>query len=278
MPACERLQALSPSQSSDAALLEVLSRSDLDVVGRLADASNLAVLVRVGADGPYAIYKPVLGERPLWDFPDGTLAGREVACYLISAAGGWDVVPPTVLRSGPNGLGSLQLWVGDPGEEPEFPVDLVAPQQVPTGWLRVLRGENELGEPVVVVHEDSASARSVAAFDVLINNSDRKGSHLVRDGGRLRGFDHGVSLHAEPKLRTVLWGFAGEPLPDGELARIAAVCELVEDEDSALRVDLDGLLTTNEVAALLVRGRTLLHRAAYPMPSGQWPAIPWPPL
>lgn len=259
-------------------MLEALSRDDLQVVGRLADASNLAVLVRVGADGPYAIYKPVLGERPLWDFPDGTLAGREVACYLISAAGGWDVVPPTVLRSGPNGLGSVQQWVGDPGGEPQFPVDLVAPQQVPRGWLAVLRGENELGEPVVVVHEDSAGTRSVAAFDALVNNSDRKGSHLVCDGARLRGFDHGVSLHAEPKLRTVLWGFAGEPLPDADLARIATVCELVEDEDSTLRVGLDALLTIGEVAALLARGRTLLDRATYPMPSGQWPAIPWPPL
>ncbi|WP_344193200.1 SCO1664 family protein [Pedococcus aerophilus] len=255
-----------------------MSREDLEVVGRLSDASNFAVLVRVGVDGPWAIYKPVQGERPLWDFPDGTLAGREVACYLISAAGGWDVVPPTVLRSGPNGLGSVQQWVGDPGEEPEHPVDLVAPKEVPQGWLPVLRGENELGQPVVVVHEDSESARSVAAFDALINNSDRKGSHLVRDGGRLRGFDHGVSLHVEPKLRTVLWGFAGDPLPEVELSRIATVCALVEDEDSALRADLDALLTINEVAALLGRGRRLLDRAAYPVPSGQWPAIPWPPL
>ncbi|WP_406833234.1 SCO1664 family protein [Pedococcus sp. KACC 23699] len=274
----ERLQALSPSQPAEAVLLDVLSREDLEVVGRIADASNFAVLVRVGEDGPYAIYKPVQGERPLWDFPDGTLAGREVACYLISAAGGWDVVPPTVLRSGPQGLGSVQAWVGDPGDEPKHPVDVVAPGKVPSGWLPVLRGENELGEPVVVVHEDSAPARSVAAFDALVNNSDRKGSHLVRDGDRLRGFDHGVSLHMEPKLRTVLWGFAGDPLPDAELARIAAVCDLLEDEESELRVDLDALLTINEVAALLRRGRRLLDRAAYPMPSGQWPAIPWPPL
>ena len=129
-------------------------------------------------------------------------------------------------------------------------------------------------QPVVVARRD----HPVAVFDAVINNSDRKGSHLVRDGGRLRGFDHGVSLHEEPKLRTVLWGFAGDPLPEAELARITSVCDLLEDEDSELRVDLDALLTINEVAALLGRGRRLLDRAAYPMPSGQWPAIPWPPF
>jgi uncharacterized repeat protein (TIGR03843 family) len=278
LPSRERLQALSPSQPGEADLLEVLTREDLEVLGRIADASNLAVLVRAGVGGPYAVYKPVMGERPLWDFPDGTLAGREVAAYLISAAGGFDVVPPTVLRSGPQGIGSVQRWVGDPTDEPEHPVDVVGPREVPTGWLPVLRGENELGEPVVVVHEDSPSARTVAAFDALINNSDRKGSHLVRDEGRLRGFDHGVSLHEEPKLRTVLWGFAGEPIAEADLARIAAVVALVEDEEASLRAELDSLLTLREVAALVGRGRRLLDRAAYPVPSGQWPAIPWPPL
>lgn len=248
------------------------------VLGALADASNLALLVRLGDGGPLAIYKPVVGERPLWDFPDGSLAAREVAAHLISAAGGWDVVPETVLRDGPRGPGSVQRWVGDPQTQPEYVVDVVAPDAVPGGWLPVLRGEDERGRPVVVVHEDSAQVRGVAAFDAVINNSDRKGSHLVREGERLRGFDHGVSLHQDDKLRTVLWGFAGQPLSSSDLSRIALVRDALRDATSALHSSLAALLTPAEVTALEARCATLLDRAAYPLPSGEWPAIPWPPL
>jgi uncharacterized repeat protein (TIGR03843 family) len=249
------------------------------VLGALADASNLALLVRLEDDeGPLAIYKPIRGERPLWDFPDGSLAAREVAAHLISTTGGWDVVPETVLRDGPRGPGSVQRWVGDPETPPDHVVDLVAPDAVPQGWLAVLRGEDERGRPVLVVHEDSPVVRAVAAFDAVINNSDRKGSHLVREGDRLRGFDHGVSLHEEPKLRTVLWGFAGQPLPDDDLARITRVGDALADGGSLLRAGLAPLLTPGEVTALRARCAALLDHAAYPVPSGDWPAIPWPPL
>lgn len=251
----------------------------MEVLGRLVDASNLALLVRVGGvDGTLAIYKPVAGERPLWDFPDGTLAAREVAAWLVSSTGGWDIVPETVLRTGPHGTGSIQRWVGDPESEPEYAVTLVRPGEVPPGWLPVLEGEDQSGRPVVLVHEDSPGTRAVAAFDAVINNSDRKGSHLVREGGALRGFDHGVSLHEEDKLRTVFWGFAGQPLAAGELARIEAVHDAAVDGSSALRSRLDELLSPAEVAALVQRCRALLDDAAYPRPSGAWPAIPWPPL
>jgi uncharacterized repeat protein (TIGR03843 family) len=260
-------------------MLRVLEEADVEVLGRLADASNLALLVRLdGADGPLAIYKPVRGERPLWDFPEGTLAAREVAAFVISATGGWDVVPETVLRAGPHGTGSLQRWVGDPEVDPEHPVDVVPPNAIPEGWLPVLHGEDTRGRPVVVVHEDSTALRGVAAFDAVINNSDRKGSHLVREGSALRGFDHGVSLHEEAKLRTVLWGFAGQPLPDLELERITRVLRAIEDGTSDLRGRLDPLITAAEVAALEARCRSLLDHAAYPVPSGEWPAIPWPPI
>lgn len=249
------------------------------MLGALADASNLALLVRLEDDeGPLAIYKPIRGERPLWDFPDGSLAAREVAAHLISSAGGWDVVPETVLRDGPRGPGSVQRWVGDPADEPDLVVDLVAPDDVPPGWLAVLRGEDQLGRPVVVVHEDSPVVRSVAAFDAVINNSDRKGTHLVREGDRLRGFDHGVSLHEDPKLRTVLWGFAGQPFADEDLARITTVRDALSDPRSSLRAGLAPLLTPVEVTALRARCAALLDHAAYPVPSGDWPAIPWPPL
>jgi uncharacterized repeat protein (TIGR03843 family) len=258
---------------------DLLGEADLAVLGALADASNLALLVRLGSEaGPLAIYKPISGERPLWDFPDGSLAAREVAAYLVSASGGWDIVPRTVLRDGPHGPGSVQRWVGDPTIEPEYPVDVVAPDAVPTGWVPVLRGENAEGEPVVVVHEDSLALRAVAAFDAVINNSDRKGSHLVRDDSAVRGFDHGVSFHEDEKLRTVLWGFAGQPLAETDLERITVVHDALTDDESALRQSLTPLLTTRELRALTARCRTLLDHPAYPRPSGQWPAIPWPPL
>jgi uncharacterized repeat protein (TIGR03843 family) len=260
-------------------MLRVLEEADVDVLGRLADASNLALLVRVGgAEGPLAIYKPVLGERPLWDFPEGTLAAREVAAFVISATGGWDVVPETVLRAGPHGPGSLQRWVGDPEVDPEHPVDVVAPNAIPEGWLPVLHGEDPEGRPLVVVHEDSTAVRAVASFDAVINNSDRKGSHLVREGGDLRGFDHGVSLHEDAKLRTVLWGFAGEPLGAVELERISRVLGSLEDGTSDLRAGLDTLITAAEVAALEARCHSLLDHGEYPRPSGEWPSIPWPPI
>lgn len=251
----------------------------MEVHGRLVDASNLALLVTVGGDdGLLAIYKPVAGERPLWDFPDGTLAAREVAAWLLSSTGGWDIVPETVLRTGPHGVGSLQRWVGDPDAEPEYAVTLVPPGKVPAGWLPVLEGQDGSGRPVVLVHEDSPGTRAVAAFDAVINNSDRKGSHLVREGGALRGFDHGVSLHEEDKLRTVFWGFAGQPLPADEIARISTVHDAAVDGSSELRSQLDELLSAAEVAALIERCRALLDDPAYPRPSGSWPAIPWPPL
>lgn len=224
-----------------------------------------------------AIYKPVAGERPLWDFPDGTLAGRETAAFLVSEAGGWGVVPETVLRQGPRGPGSLQRWVGDPDEPPEYVVDVVPPDAIPRGWLPVLRGEGEDGDPVVVVHEDSPAVALVAAFDAVINNSDRKGSHLVREGGAVRGFDHGVSLHTDDKLRTVLWGFAGRALPAEEVDRLRRV-ELALAEGSALEDSLCEHLTIAEVAALRRRVRRLLELPAYPLPGHGWPSIPWPPL
>ena len=186
-------------------------------------------------------------------------------------------MPETVLRQGPRGPGSLQRWVGDPGEAPDYVVDVVAPDAVPHGWLPVLRGEGEDGGPVVVVHEDSPAVALVAAFDAVINNSDRKGSHLVREGGAVRGFDHGVSLHTEDKLRTVLWGFAGRPLPDDEVDRLRRV-EAALAEGSDLEESLCEHLTIAEVGALRRRVRRLLELPAYPLPGHGWPSIPWPPL
>src|SRR5690606_29456764 len=148
--------------------------------------------------------KPVAGERPLWDFPDGTLAGREVASSLVSDALGWDVVPPTILRDGPHGLGMVQVWCGgDPGQAP---VDRVTAGQVRPCYCHVLEGLDGRYRPVALVHERSAALRRMAIFDVVVNNSDRKGGHVLPMSWSHRyGVDHCLTFHTDPKLRTVLW-------------------------------------------------------------------------
>ena len=200
----------------------------MDITGRLVDASNATLFGTANADGVElkCVYKPVRGERPLWDFPDGTLAGREVATFLISEAAGFDVVPHTVLRDGPFGPGMVQVWV-DTEDEREL-VDVCPPAEVPTGWIGVLRARGERGRPAVLVHADTPALRRMAAFDVVVNNADRKGGHvLAGTDGHLYGVDHGLTLHVEDKLRTVLWGWVGQPLPGdvveaaGEAARRA---------------------------------------------------------
>ena len=179
-------------------------------------ASNATFVGRVG--GVTVVYKPVAGERPLWDFPDGTLAARERAAYLVSEALGWDVVPPTVLRNGPHGPGMVQLWrEPDEGEEP---VRVVRSGERRPGWLHVFDGVDERDRAVSLVHEDTAALRRMAVFDVVVNNADRKGGHVLpMAGGHRYGVDHGVSFHTDPKLRTVLWGWAGRAARGGRDGR-----------------------------------------------------------
>lgn len=284
-----------------------LTRADLTVVGRLGQASNAVFLVRLdlGKDGvayaAHAIYKPVRGERPLWDFPDGQLAHREVAAYLISAAGGWDLVPATVLRDGPFGEGSVQHWVTPPpydtGDEfddnglDELDVEesfddastdimIVPVGDVPNGYLSVLSGRLPNGSPVQVAHADTDGLAAMAVLDAVLNNSDRKGSHVLRDAaGGLWGVDHGVSLHVEDKLRTVLWGWEGEPIRAADLARLDRLARaLAEAGGDSLRQQLGPLLTSEEVGALADRVEVLRRARRYPRPPRGWPSVPWPPL
>ncbi|HET7661593.1 MAG TPA: SCO1664 family protein [Oryzihumus sp.] len=266
-------------------MLELLTLGEIEVQGRLVDASNLALLTTVEHAGrtAHAMYKPVRGERPLWDFPEGTLAGRETAAWVVSEAGGWGVVPPTVLREGPLGPGSVQLWIG-PAEEDvdlsaqEALIDVVPRSRVRPGWLPVFEGETHEGEPVVVVHADRPDLASTAVLDAAINNADRKGSHLRLEAGSLWGFDHGVSFNVEPKLRTVLWGWMGQPLPERDLERLGRLSAELDAESSAVRTALAPLLTVEEVEALRARVSRLLGRGRFPRPGGAWPAVPWPPL
>ncbi|HEY6423027.1 MAG TPA: SCO1664 family protein [Pseudonocardiaceae bacterium] len=259
---------------SDPAALPLLLEGRIDVSGRIVDASNATLFGTVHCNGVSAecVYKPIRGERPLWDFPDGTLAGREVASWLLSEATGWSLVPPTVLRAGPLGPGMVQLWV-DTEHERDL-VDVVALDAVPTGWRRVLRAHDRHGDPALLVHADTEGVRQLAVLDVLLNNADRKGGHVLAglDGG-VYGVDHGICLHHEDKLRTVLWGFLGEPLPAATLDVLRRLrCEL----DGTLGVALAEHLTRMEVLAVQERAEGLLATETFPAPNGTWPAIPWP--
>jgi uncharacterized repeat protein (TIGR03843 family) len=192
---------------------------ELELVGRITVASNATFLATIGE--AQVVYKPVAGEKPLWDFPDGTLARRERAAYLVSEAFGWDVVPVTCLRDGPLGPGMVQLWQEpDPAQDP---VDVVPAQAVPAeGWRAVFQGIDDDDRPLTLIHEDSPALRRMAVFDAVVNNADRKGGHVLpMAGGHRYGVDHGVSFHTDPKLRTVcversstwrlIGGFASSP-------------------------------------------------------------------
>ena len=220
--------------------------------GMLRWSSNYTFLVSIADEDVkmLAVYKPQRGERPLWDFPDGTLCYREVSAYLMSEALGWRVVPPTVLRDGLRGLGSVQLYVNCDPEVNYFSLDETFADQL----------------------------RRFAAFDYVINNADRKGGHvLLDDSQHLWGIDHGIGFHVAPKLRTVIWDFAGQPIPDPLITDIQRVSAQIEDPCTALRMELNKLLSEPETNALMARMRRLVQRREYPRP-GPGPNYPWPPV
>ncbi|HEY2506010.1 MAG TPA: SCO1664 family protein [Streptosporangiaceae bacterium] len=241
-----------PGQRDDSATIDLLTRGDLDVQGRLVDASNATLYCVIsGKPGQAAcVYKPVAGERPLWDFPDGTLAGREVSAYLVSHAAGWDVVPPTVYRDGPFGPGMCQLWI-----DADDSVDLV----------ELARSGSD------------ARLRQMAVFDAVVNNADRKIGHLLPDaGGHLYGCDHGVCFGTDYKLRTVLWQWRGKPLTSAAMASLSKLKK--ELEHGELATDLAHWLTPAEVGATVQRVELLLAHKVHPQPPADWPAVPWPPV
>lgn len=255
---------------------EVLRRGELTVLGRIRSASNATFLCEAVLDeqSVQCVYKPVAGEQPLWDFPDGTLAGREVGAYLVSAALGWDIVPHTIIRPGPAGPGMVQLWVEQPEERPgPGLVDLCRPDSVPAGHLSVLTAYDYSGAEVMLVHADDPRLLRVAVFDVIVNNADRKGGHILAgvDGG-VYGVDHGVSLHVHDKLRTVLWGWAGAPIGDEMLGSLS---DLDRELGGSLGDRLREHITAAELAALRRRVRDLLDDPVMPAPEGRRP-LPWP--
>ncbi|QWC87042.1 SCO1664 family protein [Nocardioidaceae bacterium] len=260
--------------------MERLLRGELAVLGRIRPASNVAFLgeVETGAGEPVrCIYKPVSGEAPLWDFPHGQLAGRELASFLVSDALGWHVVPPTVLRDGPAGTGMVQEWQDVVLEG--HPVDVVPAGAVPPGWHAVFDGFDGAENEVTLVHDDSDALRRIALFDVIANNADRKGSHVLRTAeGRTLGIDHGLTFHHQPKLRTVLWGWADEPLTEAEVDDVAGLLEQLLDPAAPLTEALSALLVDLELQALRGRCQRLLRTRVLPEPGDAWPVIPWPPI
>lgn len=270
-----------PAPDDDVA--RVLAEGELTVTGRISDASNLTLLATATADlggaaGPVSIecvYKPVRGERPLWDFPDGTLAARERAAYLVSRAAGWDCVPLTILRPGPYGDGMVQQWITVP-DDAQDTVDLLPVEKMVPGWLPVLRAVDMDGSDVVVAHADRPALARLAGFDVVVNNADRKGSHILTSpGGRILGVDHGLCFHTDNKLRTILWGWAGDDLPDEVRDGVG---RLRTGLDGELGDQLDELLTGAEVTAFRRRLERLLERPVFPRPPTNRTPIPWPPL
>lgn len=247
-----------------------LLTDELTLTGRITTASNATFLGSIG--GAAVVYKPIAGEQPLWDFPDGCLAHREVAAYLVSEALGWNIVPRTWLRDGPFGEGMVQLWQETDPEQTA--VDLVAADDVPTGWKQVLEGQDDSGRTIALVHEDTPALRRMAVFDVVVNNADRKGDHILAMGdGHRYGVDHGLTFHHEHKLRTVLWGWAGEALSAGELEGVDRVHEGLQGE---LGQQLAELLTAEEIASLAARCTRLRLTGRFPAPSGQMSPVPWP--
>jgi uncharacterized repeat protein (TIGR03843 family) len=240
-----------------APVLDVLREGELEIVGRIVESSNNAMLVTVTRPCPEpgpptvldAIYKPTLGERPLDDFPTGTLSKREVAAWLVSEVTGWGIVPPTVLRDGPFGEGMVQAFV-----DIDATVDIVE-----------------------MVVGDDPRLRRMATLDAALNNTDRKGGHLlpILGGTHIHGVDHGVCFSPIPKLRTVLWGWRGEPFAADELDGLERIRDGLA---GGLGAELRTLLSRIEVSATARRVDALLASGRFPLPSPTWPAVPWPPF
>jgi hypothetical protein len=248
-----RWQSDVPISTEDA--LRLLREGELTVMGRVTEASNVVLCCELqvpwalprGIGSLHAVYKPIRGERPLADFPTGTLALREAAAWLVSEATGWSVVPPTVVRDGPAGEGMVQLWI-----ETDDSTDILR---------------------MILTRDDRL--RRMALFDALVNNADRKGGHVLVTEDGVHGCDHGICFSAEPKLRTVLWGWRGEPLLEEERVMLAGVLDAL---GGTLGEDLGQLLDATEIDALRSRAERLLQAGCLPIPDPYGHVIPWPPF
>lgn len=250
-----------------------LAEAKIEVIGNVLPASNLTLLCSLPS-GQHCVYKPISGEQPLWDFPDGTLALREHAAWLVSETLGWNLVPETVLREGPLGLGMVQRWIDT--DPTRLPVSLVSSPPDLSHSLEVMEAVDISGRSVSLVHENHPVLWSLAVFDLVVNNADRKGGHvLAARSGDYFGIDHGLCFHVSDKLRTVLWGWGGMTIPQHLLVDLEALEGALA---SGLGDKLGGVLTGGEVAALADRTRAILQQPRMPVMPGGWRSLPWPPL
>jgi uncharacterized repeat protein (TIGR03843 family) len=259
-------------------MTDLLRDGALRVLGRYVDASNATFLAEIEDGGRVirCVYKPTSGERPLWDFPAGTLAGREVAAFLVSEALGWELIPRTLLREGPAGIGMVQEWIEH--DDVREAVSVVASGQHLEGTLEIFDGTGAGGEPVTLVHRDDDRLRLLALLDAVLNNADRKGGHVLTSAaGRLYGVDHGICFHVEHKLRTVLWGWAGAPIRPEHLVDLRRLHGDAATS-SPLATALAAHIADEELEALLDRIAALLGTGVMPQPRAHGPSIPWPPL
>lgn len=242
-----------PQPISFERVLDVLTHGKIDAEhGAIQWSSNYTFLVSVALDTDtiMAVYKPQRGERPLWDFPDGTLCQRERASFLTSLALNWRIVPPTVLREGPRGIGSVQFFID---HDPDFHYFHFDDSYLP-------------------------QLKRLCIFDVLVNNADRKGGHCLVDAqDHVWGIDHGITFHTQHKLRTVIWNFVGQPIPDDLLVDIQALHLKLTTESDPYRCEMETLISPNEMRSFIRRIETILKDRAYPAP-GPGPNHPWPPV
>lgn len=247
---------MTASAAGDGDVLALLRSAPLTARGFLAQASNHTLLVQAGSPpaGTHAIYKPQAGERPLWDFPEGTLCRREVAAYEVSDFLGWQLVPPTVLRDGPMGFGSVQLFI---------------PHDPARHYFVLLDAEPR---------HRTALAR-MALFDMLVNNADRKAGHVLRaDDGHVWGIDHGLTFHVQTKLRTVIWELGGTPIPPDWHRDLARLDAALDNPGHATTGRLEALLSPQEIEGLAMRARALTEIEALPAVDEHRRPYPWPPL
>lgn len=240
---------------TEAQVVEVLGQGKVEERGLLPYSSNTSflVFVRKGAITLPAVYKPQRGENPLWDFEWGTLCRRETAAYVISRALAWGLVPPTVLRNGTRGLGSIQFFVDHDSDVHYFTVQSDA--------------------------RFAVTLRQLALFDFIVNNADRKSGHcLVDEQHRLWAIDHGICFHTEYKLRTVIWEFSGEPIETELLQDLKRLHDEIARRDGEVMGQLCSLLHEQEVAALLRRLQVLIRMQSYPTPQPHRRNYPWPPV
>ncbi|NBU30780.1 MAG: SCO1664 family protein [Actinobacteria bacterium] len=252
---------------------QALETSQFTLVSRIDGASNDVFLASLDDTGAQAVYKPVSGERELWDFPTGSLAGREVATYLLSDALGLDVVPRTVWRAqGPLGPGSLQELVEVDAQAPDA-VTLLSAPDLDARYLVVAQLEDRSGGQWLLAHEQHPDIRRLAILDALVNNADRKAGHVLAAAGRrYLGIDHGVCWHEESKLRTVLWGWAGDALEDDESEHLHSQLGKLPDVKELFLQHI----SKREWNAFMRRYELMCEQRAMPLPHDDWPVLPWP--